>query len=250
MTTLPYSFGAGNLVGVRTDISNATPAVFGVLQDIEVDFDASPVELYGQYQFPVAVGRGKVKVTCKAKAAKINSALYNYLFFGNSSATTGGILQIMAESQNVPGSSPYTVQVTNHSTFAADLGVFYTATGIQLTPVASSPSTGQYTINTSTGTYTFASGDASAAVSINYTYTTNTGAVETAINNQLMGAAPVFQANLANTYTGFVTNLQLTQCLATKLTFPFKNTDFTINDFEFSAFANSSGVIGTLTTSQ
>jgi len=30
-----YAFGSGTLIGVRTDLANQTPAVFGVVQDVQ-----------------------------------------------------------------------------------------------------------------------------------------------------------------------------------------------------------------------
>jgi len=44
-------------------IANPTPVPFGALQDISLDFSWTMKELYGQYQMPLAVGRGAAKVT-------------------------------------------------------------------------------------------------------------------------------------------------------------------------------------------
>ena len=41
------SFGSGKLFGCRTDVANATPVQFGVLQDVSVEFSATLKELYG-----------------------------------------------------------------------------------------------------------------------------------------------------------------------------------------------------------
>ena len=87
-----YAFGSGTLIGVRTDLANQTPAVFGVVQDVQIDFAFSLKELVGQYQAPVAIGRGAMKITGKAKLARIYSQTFNTLFFGQTQAT-GALLE-------------------------------------------------------------------------------------------------------------------------------------------------------------
>ena len=68
-----YSFGAGTLFLVRTDIATPTPTRIGTLQDVSIDMSFDAKELTGQYQAPVAVARGKMKITGKSKFAKINA---------------------------------------------------------------------------------------------------------------------------------------------------------------------------------
>jgi len=66
---MQLSFGSGAAWGERTDVtgSGIGPRQFGVLQDIQIDFDWSDKELYGQLQFPVAIARGQGKITGKAR---------------------------------------------------------------------------------------------------------------------------------------------------------------------------------------
>lgn len=78
-----------------------------------------------------------------------------------------GTLITNVESHSVPGSGPYTIQVTNHASFKFNLDVVY-ASGALLTCVSSSPSMGQYSFNATTGVYTFSSADASASIKIGY----------------------------------------------------------------------------------
>jgi hypothetical protein len=244
-----YNFGVGNLVGVRTDQSVPTPAMFGTIQEASVDIAFTQKELYGQNQFPVAVARGPAKVTGKAKFASINSAMYNSLFFNDLLSTTSGIILFASnEAHSVPGVSTYTVTVTQAATFSQDYGVLYAATGQPLTRVASVVAAGTYSVNTATGVYTFYSGDAGAALLFNYAYTATTGGSSTTLSNQLSGAAPTFKIIFAQSYQSNVLNLTLNACISTKLNFPFKNQDFTIQDFEFSAFVDSAGNWGNLTT--
>src|SRR3954447_23525513 len=110
-----YAFGSGTLIGVRTDLANQTPAVFGVVQDVQIDFSFSLKELVGQYQAPVAIGRGAMKITGKAKLARIYATTYNTLFFGQTQATAA-LLQAVNEAGTIPG-TPYQVTVTNSATW-------------------------------------------------------------------------------------------------------------------------------------
>ena len=58
-----YTFGSGALFAVRGDVANSTPVKFGALQEASVEFSASSKELYGQFQFPLAVARGTSTVS-------------------------------------------------------------------------------------------------------------------------------------------------------------------------------------------
>jgi hypothetical protein len=238
-----FNFGVGSLWAARTDVSNSTPAQFGTLQDVQVDFDFTSKPLMGQYQIAVAVARGGMKTTLKSKSATINSGIFNQSFFGQTQ-TVGGLLTALSESHAIP-TTPFEITVTNSSTFTNDLGVVYSATGVRLTAVASSPTTGQYAV--SAGVYTFAAADTGLTVLISYAYTVSTGAQKIVITNQLMGSAPTFQANLSNIYAGKVFSLQLNACISTKLSLPFKNEDWTINEIDIEAFTDASNNLGVLT---
>ena len=244
-----YAFGLGALIGLRTDITNAAPAQFGTLQEVQLDMSFTIKELTGQYQAPAALARGGLKITGKAKAARITAANFNNLFFGQTLGTGNTVTQL-GEAASVPGSSAYTVQVANHATFVADLGVAYAANGVMLTPVAvGSEATGKYSINPATGTYTFASGDANAAILVTYSYTTTSG-TSIALANQLMGSQPSFKLVLSEQYQGKLLNLQLNSAISPKLSLQFKNEDFLIPEFDFQAAADSSGNIGNVWLSE
>jgi hypothetical protein len=238
-----FNFGVGSLWAARTDVSNPTPAQFGTLQDISVDFDFTSKPLMGQYQIPVAVARGGMKVNLKAKSATINSGIFNQSFFGQTQ-TVGGRTTALNETSAIPG-TPYQITVVNSATFTTDLGVIFTVTGVRLTRVASGPTTGQYSV--SAGVYTFAAADTTLSVGISYAYTTASGSQLITITNQLMGAAPQFQVNLTNTYQAKLLALQLNACISTKLSLPFKNEDWTISEIDIEAFTDASNTLGTLT---
>jgi hypothetical protein len=242
-----YAFGVGALIALRTDTATATPAQFGTLQEVQLDLSFTIKELTGQFQAPAALARGGLKITGKAKAARISASNFNNIFFGQT-LSTGNTLTQLNEVGTV-GASPHTVQVGNHTTFVADLGVAYAATGTMLTLVASTPAVGQYTVNSGTGTYTFNAGDAGAALLFTYSYTTTAGA-SLSLSNLLMGSGPTFSLVLNEQYQGKLLNLQLNSVIAPKLSLAFKNEDFLIPEFDFQASADAAGNIGNIWLSE
>ncbi len=117
-----YSFGSGVLIGTRTDIANATPVNFGLVQEVTMDETATIKELYGQQQHPLAIARGTIKTTGKAKVARISGLAMASLFYGVT-PVPGQLMTAFGESGMIPAGSPYTVTVANAATAADDLGV-------------------------------------------------------------------------------------------------------------------------------
>lgn len=248
-------FGTGTLYGIPlTDatgaaIANPTPVQLGVLQEVQGDLSFDEKLLYGAYQFPVAFGRGKGKFSFKAKAADFSAQAVNSLFFGASSLTAG----IRAVVDNFVGTVPTTpFQITiappSSGVYATDLGVRYASTGIALTRVASAPAAGQYSVNTATGVYTFNTADQGTNnVLISYEYTaTSATQFQIPIANQLMGQAPSFQTQISLPYNGKQMTVKLNNCVSSKFSLPFKNEDFSIQDFDFMALVDASNNVGTL----
>jgi hypothetical protein len=234
---MQFGFGSGLLYATRTDIATQTPIRFGAFQDMQLDFSGETKELFGMNQFALDVARGKVKIEAKAKFAQISAALMNAVFFGGTVAT-GQTISQYAEAENIPGTSTYTITVTHSATWVADLGVYETATGNRFTLVASSPAAGQYTV--ASGVYTFASADAGKAMLLDYTYTATSGYTMTS-GNPLMGNTPRFSASFSQTYGGNTTTISLPNCVASKYSLPTKIDDYVIEEFDFQAFATSSG---------
>ena len=52
---MQYEFGTGVLYGKSLNSGVQTPVRFGALQGVTVDFAFTTKELYGQYQFPLAL---------------------------------------------------------------------------------------------------------------------------------------------------------------------------------------------------
>lgn len=254
---MQLAFGAGALWGNRTDAtgSGIGPDQFGILQEVQIEWEWTTRELWGQHQFPVDIARGQGKITGKAKFARIFGAIYGDLFFGQVPAT-GRLTVSDNEAAVVPGASPYAVTVANAANFADDLGVYYAAganAGNRFTRVGTPSSAGQYSVNAATGVYTFAAADAGAAIVISYLFNSGTGK-QLALTNQLMGFTPVFKATF---YTSKTTQgvpagltLVLNACTASKLSLPTKTDEYEIQEFDFSAFADPTGAIGTLSVNE
>src|SRR5216683_1168382 len=208
---MQLAFGAGALWGNRTDVtgSGIGPDQFGILQDVQIDWDWQTKELWGQFQFPVDIARGQGKISGKAKFARIFGAIYGDLFFGQTPAT-GQLTVSENEAATVPATTPYTVTVANAANYVDDLGVFY-ATGA---------SSGKKLV----------------------------------LTNQFMGYTPTFKATFYTTKTTGGTPaglaLVLNACTAMKLSLPTKTDDYEIQEFDFSAFADPTGAIGTLSVNE
>ena len=237
-----YSFGSGVLIGTRTDIVGATPVNFGLVQEVTIEEAASVKELYGQFQHPIAIARGTIKTTGKAKVARISGLAFASLFYGVT-PVAGQVATAFAEAAVVGVSAPYSATPANSAAFGDDAGVVYAATGLPLIKVASTPAVGQYAL--SAGVYSFASGDAGKAVLLTYTYAITGSGQKFAVTNQLTGTTPTFQAQFFTTFQGQAVSLKLNMCTSSKLSFQTKLEDFVVPEFDFSCFADSTGTVMT-----
>lgn len=245
------SFGAGVMYATPTfdssgaAVANGTPVQFGDMQDGSIDMSFEEKLLYGSRKFPIAVGQGKGKISGKVKVARFNGPMFGSLFLGNPGLP--GIRAVVSDFAASIPTTPFQITVTPPSTgtFTQDLGVMNVATGRPFTKVASAPAAGQYSV-TAGGVYTFASADTGLAVLLNYEYTaTSTVARRGTITNDLMGYTPGFGIVAAVTYQGQQLEFNFPNCVASKFSFPFKNDDFAIPEFEFSVFASAGGTVGT-----
>ena len=234
-----FVFGSGVLIGTP---QGGTPINFGLAQEISLNIATTTKALYGQNNFPVAIGAGTRKMTGKAKLARISGQALGNLFFGVAPGV-GGTQTQFGETTNVPASSPYTYSTTNHAAFVSDQGVVYASTGLPMKMVASAPALGQYSV--AAGVYTFAAADAGAAVLISYTYTSAANGASIAVASQAIGPTVTFSANLFATdpTTGKQFSMLLYNCVAEKLAFGTKLEDFMVPELDFQCFANASGQV-------
>jgi hypothetical protein len=231
-----YAFGSGVLIGTRTDIPNATPVNFGLVQEVTLDETATIKELYGQNQHALAIARGTVKTTGKAKVARISGLAFASLFYGVT-PVPGQVVTAFGEAAVAAASVP----VANQATWVDDQGVINAVTGLPLTKVASAPAAGQYSV--ANGTYAFSAADATAnvAVLINYTYTVATAGQSFTVTNQLLGTTPTFSAQFYTMFQGQAVNVKYFNCTSSKLSFGTKLEDFVMPEFDFGVFANAAG---------
>jgi hypothetical protein len=237
-----YSFGSGILLGTRTDIPNATPVNFGLVQEVTIEETATIKELHGQYQRAIVEARGTIKTTGKAKVARISGLAFAHLFYGIS-PSAGQLATSFAEAGTVPAAAPYTVTVANAASFSDDHGVVYVATGLPLTKVAAAPSPGQYSV--ASGVYTFNAADTGKAVLASYTYSLSGSGHKFSVTNQLLGTTPTFQAQFYTTFQGQAVSLRLNNCTSNKLSFKTKLEDFVMPEFDFSCYADAAGNVMT-----
>jgi hypothetical protein len=235
-----FVFGSGVLIGTP---AGGSPINFGLAQEVTLNVQTTTKALYGQYNFPVAIGAGTKKMTGKAKMARISGQALGSLFFGIT-PSAGGVQTQFGETTAVPSSSPYTYSTINHATFVADQGVVYASSALPLKQVASNPTQGQYAVSAG-GVYTYSSADAGANVLISYTYTSAASGASIAVTSQLIGPSITFSANLfaSDPGTGKQFSVLLYNCVAEKLSFGTKVEDFLLPELDFQCFANTAGQV-------
>jgi hypothetical protein len=243
---MQHGFGSGCVWGTATydgygnAITSPTAVLLGVLQDASIDIGYDVKLLSGTAQFPVAAGRGKGKITGKAKFGQFNGLAINSLFFGQT--MTSAILSDVNDTTGaiIPG-TPFTITPTipGAGTWGTDLGV-RDSNGIPMTRVASGPTTGQYSV--SAGAYVFASADTGKTVFISFQYSaTSTVAKTSTVMNLPMGNAPTFRCDFFNSFGGKGITLSLFACMSNKLHLATKADDFLIPEFDFEAYADPAG---------
>lgn len=221
-----------------------TPQEIGILQEISLDFKGDLKKLFGQNQYPISKARGKIEVGGKAKFATLDPNMLNQLFFGQ--VQSAGMKQLVPnEATSIPA-TPFTVTVVNAANFVTDWGVKFQATGVVLTKVASSPATGQYAVNTSTGVYTFAAADTGLGVYISYSYTNSSRGTTVVLDNQLLGFAPEFGIYMFNNFRNKIFAVELFSCTMGSLSIPTKQEDYWISDISWDAGVDSGGHLGKL----
>ena len=74
-----FVFGSGVLIGTP---AGGSPINFGLAQEVTLNVQTTTKALYGQYNFPVAIGSGTKKMSGKAKMARISGQALGSLYFG------------------------------------------------------------------------------------------------------------------------------------------------------------------------
>jgi len=253
---MQYTFGSGILWGTPlkdafgSDITVPSPVIFGSLQDASVDISFETKTLHGQSQFPVAVGRGKGKVTGKAKFAQINGQIFNALFFGQHLKNEREAVHYDTVGQSVPDTARIELRLQTGKSFLRNLGVL-NHEGKTMTRIASgSCGTNQYIVD-DLGNYTFSTTAVAQKVFISYSFSVvELDAKASTVFNMPMGYAPAFRADLFMPFQGKQFIVSLPNCIGSKLGFSAKNDDFAVPEFDFEAFANDAGEVLAWSTSE
>lgn len=230
-----------------TTNATPTPVRFGVLQDVAFEPSFELKMLHGERSFPVAVGRGKGKMSFKAKMGNFSAAMLGQLLLGKAPTTAVKLLQV---DDPITIAASVTTTPPNAGTFLTDLGIVSAITGLPFKRVASAPAAGQYSLSGST--YSFNASDVGQAALRNYEYSiaANPSNSQYSFDNDIMGLAPTFSYAGQTLYQGKRLVLNLTNCISGKMSLPQKNDDFALPDFEFEAFDNGAGSLGYMTITE
>lgn len=238
-----FAFGSGYAFArpVGGNIpTNATPIELGSLQNVGVDFSYTLKELKGQNLVADDVKPADLKITGKGTFAQLYNSVIANAFTGTNVAT-GRKRLVVREAGTVPAVTTFTVTVANAVKFNHDFGVQYESSGLYLTRVSTGPTVGQYSVDEATGVYTFAAADANAAVLINYDWSDTVGSTVSFVN-QPQGYGPTLELLCMNPTTDNK-ELRLYAVRPNKFTRPTKQGDYLLSEFDFEAFANSSGQV-------
>ena len=177
-----------------------------------------------------------------AEFAAVDGTLVDQVFFGAAKSAGAKILDL-DRAYAIPA-SPYQITVAPPSsgTFSDDSGVRWASDGSPLQLVSGSPATGQYA--RAGAVYTFASADNGRDIALSYTYAASAGSTLT-LANTIRGKAPTFSCVLQGTYNGKQVCVRLHRCVTAAFGVPVPVESFGVQSFEFEAFPDDSGELGT-----
>jgi hypothetical protein len=227
--------------------TNPTTILLGgnALQEFDINDTLSSAELYGNLKYPLEVIQTKGKLEIGAKIGSINLNAMNSI--QRNQTVTSGLDAIYWDTTagTVIPTTPYTITITPPSSgvFAESLSVINATTLRPMSRVASSPTTGQYSVNESTGVYTFASADAGQYVKISYRYTaTSTVAQTCTVLNTPIGLTTYFQLYLLQTSaTGGIWTRKYPKAMCSDFKRTSKQDGYAISDLKFMAMDDGSG---------
>ena len=239
-----FVFGPGTLIAT---LAGGTPINIGYAQEITFEDKSKTVPLYGLGRRALAVGGGTIQSTVKVKAAVFSGYALSQLWLGTQ-PVVGGTFAQLAEAHTLPASAPTVTVAPPHSgTFYADQGVSYFNTALPLTYTTGAPSTGQYSVNTTTGVYAFAAGDENAKILMNYTWTSGSYGMNVASTNPALGQTVTVGLIInvidpTNNLTGL---LQIYNCVFNNFSLASKLEDFEMPAIDGECFMNSAGLAWT-----
>jgi hypothetical protein len=228
------TFGIGSVTATDAD-GNVTDVT--VVRNITVEFKSTEKPLIGNQLAPIDSATTGLEVGGTIQAADSPAALVA-LVVPNTAKTTGRRKPKLHEAAIPANPGPYTIQVTEHATFASNLGVVDKTSGKTLKKVAENPATGEYSV--AAGTYTFAAADAGHNVAIRYSHTATDGVTRTG-KNQTVGVTAGYQLEVYEPIGGtkeegyFFPKVKFSN-----LSGGMKTDDWTESGFDFTAFSDGS----------
>ncbi|WP_196607429.1 hypothetical protein [Pectinatus frisingensis] len=258
-TISPYTVSMGTLLGALNNVL----IVYDTSGDTKVPMtlvDGTPTAT-DQYSFSAvsAIAGARIYTVTTNFAANDTITIDGVVFTAVASSASGNEFLVgstieqsitnlvSALSSNSTISSKYTI-----TSSATTITLTETIAGTGYTPsTATVVGTGVVTSGTATvssagtGTFTFYSGDAGKKIQYQYDYISATGKT-IQITNNMMGTAPTFEMEFYAVLDGRQIVLVLNKCTTDKLDFSFKNEDYMIPDFSYSAFADASDIIGNI----
>ena len=239
-------FDSGYLFCTPPASTGLPPIVLGQLQgvDSDVNFTLNRAPLNMQAASVYVASRLSFKFT--AKLAQLNANAVYLLFGIVASAGSQAVAKSNVTTATVRATAPYTATpvVPESGTWGADLGVQY-ATGAFLTPVASSPAAGQYSVTA--GVYTVNSADAAKPLYFNFLYTRSNGS-SLVLPNNWQGIVPTFSVVLNSQYDGKQMTWALNRCVSEDLKIAAMVNKFAVPEFQFQALGDSNGTQGNIGT--
>lgn len=237
-------FGQGRFFGV-SNVTNPTPARFGLVQDQTITFKRETKSIFGEKQLAADVSSGSLEVTGKVTYGQSNPRISADLMFGVSGTSS----QVLEADNELGTAVSSVVTVANSSTWTQDLGVTNAVTGARYVRVASSPVAGvSYTV--AAGAYTFASGDSTVQVKISYLYTASNQGESLTLSNQPMGRIGGFTAVMVFPWTNPYEVVEqdvlvLNSCIGSDNEISTKLGDYAKPTFGFTAGVDANDNLGT-----
>lgn len=230
------TFGLGSVTAVDAS-GNVTDVT--VVRNISIEFKSTEEALTGNQLAPLDSATVSLEITGKVESADSPAALVALVVPGTSK-TTGRRKPKLSETTIPANPGPYTVQVTEHATFASNLGVLDKTSGKMMTKVAADPAAGQYSL--SAGTYTFAAADAGHSVAIRYSHNDASTGKTTTGSNSTVGATAGYSLEVYEPIGGTKEEGYYFPAVKfSNLSGGMKSGKWSESSFDFTAYANSTG---------
>lgn len=245
-----YFFDAGSLYITPVTQQDGQPANlsapvrFANLKGVTIEATGELITSPSQLRHAIRMAKGRVTIKVRARFGTFDGVVMDQAFF-EANQQPGATRYVEDEAHTVPGIPfVFAASVPAGGTWMTNLGVAYRTTGQPLKLVTGVPVVGQY-VQSAPGSYTFAAADTGALVAISYLYTVATGK-KIVVANLFKGVAPMFQAILVGRYNDQQVTWVLEACSSERFQMPTLLEQFTIMDFEFQAYADLNGNVGTI----